>query len=58
MKMQWLGVGLPARYGVQALYECGGERVYRVPDCKKRIINRIETVLPTKYGNFGLRSLL
>ena len=51
MKRKCLGVCLPTRYGVEALYQCGGERIDRVPACKRWITNKIRIVLPSKYGN-------
>jgi hypothetical protein len=51
MKKQCLGVCLPTRYGVEALCQCGVERIDRVPDCKRWITNKIRIVLPSKYGN-------
>ena len=53
-----VGVGLPTRYGFQALHECDDWRVDRVADCKKRIMNRIGTTLPSKYGDMRLKGLL
>ena len=58
MKRQCLGVCLPARYGVEALYECGGERIDRVSDCKRWITNKIRIILPRKYGNMRLKGWL
>jgi hypothetical protein len=58
MKMQCLEDCLPTKYGIETLYECSGQRVDGVPGCKGGIINKIGTVLPSKYGTMRLKGWL
>jgi hypothetical protein len=39
-------------------FVCGGERIDRVPACKRWITNKIRIVLPSKYGNMRLKGWL